>query len=369
MGDFPVGHYSKKTVVKAGKALRGQLQWPKEQPAPDPAIYEAFKIAYDWRDSHALPLRRIRAELAGRLKRLDVKGITAGRLKRMASIRKKLRRGTTTLLQIQDLGGCRAILDNMDDVNAVVAAYRNGASDHAVREDTSYIEQPKPGGYRSHHFVLDFQGDEDVAMYNGRRIEIQIRTQLQHIWATAVESIGLIRGEDFKAGEGDSDWLRLFELMASEFAYVEHCPVVPGTPEKVSERWSEIRALNSKFRAAGTLASMSRAFKVAGSVPRPNASYYLIEYDPEDRSVRVRGYPSVTSGSDNHSRDYSSNGVLVEIDKVENLKAAYPNYFLDITAFTENIFRIIEGRPETPFDIFKRVRGLDLSWVNKFKRR
>lgn len=219
---FPVSHYSKNRVVKAGKALRSHLPWPNDE-AGWRDINETFRIAYDWRNSHALPLRRIRAELAGKVRKLKATGITAGRLKRMLSIRKKLGRTTNTLAQMQDLGGCRAILDSVEDVKAVVTAYRDGASAHRVREDTSYIDTPKRGGYRSHHFVLNFQASGDEAPYQDRRIEIQVRTRLQHVWATAVEAVGLIRAADLKAGEGDPDWLRLFELMASEFADFEGC--------------------------------------------------------------------------------------------------------------------------------------------------
>ena len=34
--------------------------------------------------------------------------------------------------------------------------------------------------------------DRDAELYNGRRIEIQVRTRLQHAWATAVEGVGLV---------------------------------------------------------------------------------------------------------------------------------------------------------------------------------
>jgi ppGpp synthetase/RelA/SpoT-type nucleotidyltranferase len=135
-----------------------------------------------------------------------------------------------------------------------VKLYRQSDSAHGLRGDRSYIETPKPGGYRSHHFVLEFLGSsQDEAIYNGLRIELQIRTRLQHAWATAVEAVGLVRNEDLKAGEGDADWLRLFELMASEIAHLERCPLVPGTPEHVAARTREIKVLDKKLGAASML--------------------------------------------------------------------------------------------------------------------
>jgi hypothetical protein len=123
------------------------------------------------------------------LSSLKNKGLTAARMKRMKSIRKKLARLSTSLIQTQDIGGCRAILDSMDEVRAVVDLYRKSNGPHHIREDRSYIENPKDGGYRSHHLVFEFQGQDDEVVYNGRRIEVQLRTQLQHAWATAVEAV------------------------------------------------------------------------------------------------------------------------------------------------------------------------------------
>jgi ppGpp synthetase/RelA/SpoT-type nucleotidyltranferase len=157
----------------------------------------------------------MRHELTGKVRGLKLIAITAARLKRMVSIRKKLTRSSTTFVQMQDLGGCRAIVDSIAGVEALIALYRSGGTQHRLREDTSYIERPRRGGYRSHHFVLDFSGAGPDAAYDGRRVEIQIRTQLQHAWATAVEAVGMVRGEDLKAGDGNVDWLRLFALMAS----------------------------------------------------------------------------------------------------------------------------------------------------------
>ena len=91
--------------------------------------------------------------------------------------------------------------------------------------------------------------------FNGRRIEVQIRTQLQHSWATAVEAIGMVRGEDLKGGEGNMEWLRLFELMSSEFAEIESCPLVPGTPDQPARR-DEISCLNQKLKAVKTLENL-----------------------------------------------------------------------------------------------------------------
>ena len=66
-----------------------------------------------------------------------------------------------------------------------------------------------------------------MEVFHDRRVEVQIRTFLQHTWATAVEAVGAYRGENMKGGEGNSDWLRLFSLMSGEFAATENCALPP----------------------------------------------------------------------------------------------------------------------------------------------
>jgi hypothetical protein len=119
--DFPKFEYSNKQVLRAGEALGQTLIWTDETAD---AIREAFSIANNWRDSHAYPMRRMRYELMAHLRIQGVKGITAARLKRMASIRNKLRRLPVNLNQIQDLAGCRAILPSIADVNQLVIKLR-----------------------------------------------------------------------------------------------------------------------------------------------------------------------------------------------------------------------------------------------------
>lgn len=345
MADFPISHYSKTQVENAGKALRGDLVWDGVDRTRQEEIIQIFRIAWDWRNSHAYPMRKLRQELSGKIRRIKTKGITAARMKRMQSIRKKLTRLTTTLVQIDDLGGCRAVVGSSAEVESLIAMYRSENGPHNKRTDRSYIEDPKLGGYRSHHFVFDFQGCDDTEIvYNGRRIEIQIRTRLQHAWATAVEALGLVRAEDMKAGEGDHDWLRLFELVSSEFADAEGCPVVPGAPNK-QERVAELRNLQDKLRATSTLENLNQALKYTENYAG-SADYFLIRYDNVNHTVDVRGFGTAGAWPEQFGQQESNSitTVLVEVDKVENLREAYPNYFLDVTLFTRNLQNILGGR-------------------------
>jgi hypothetical protein len=46
----------------------------------------------------------------------------------------------------------------------------------------------------------------------------------------------------------------------------------------------------------------------------------------------------------NKTGDYAENIVLVEVDKLETLIEAYPNYFGDVQLFKDQLKRIIQGK-------------------------
>jgi Region found in RelA / SpoT proteins len=177
VSEFPTFEYGKREVMRAGEMIAGELPW-NEQSAPD--IKKAFMIANRWRDSHAYPMKSVRLSLMAFMRLNGIKGITVARLKRMQAIRKKLRRPNSrfTLNQLQDLGGCRVIVDSVADVGALVEILRKRIR-HEIRHEDDYVITPKPDGYRSHHIILSYCGRDGAERYTGRRVEVQVRTRLQ----------------------------------------------------------------------------------------------------------------------------------------------------------------------------------------------
>lgn len=361
---FIVPRYSPSVIKAAGQALSGPVLVPLKASPTDQQI-EIFSIANNWRDAHAYPLKRIRSELVGKVRLARCQGTTAARIKRMASIRKKLSTSKIALHQMRDLGGGRAILNTIEDVYSLTALYRSGSSLHEVQWDKSYIDQPKDTGYRSNHFALKFNPEMDEERpYAGLRIELQIRTQLQHAWATAVEAIGLVRREDLKRGHGDGNWLRLFALMSSEFALLENTPIVPGTPENSKERRQEIRHLNSVLQAIEELDKTNNAIQYTEFV-RGHENYFLITYNGLTRQLSIRGFTDQIAGSLAASNEEGygkslTETVLVEVDKAKDLRSAYPNFFLDVGIFTRKLKDILG------FSVQPEPKKLDLSWVRGF---
>ena len=76
----------------------------------------------------------------------------------MQAIRRKLNRLGLHLNQLQDLGGCRAIVPKIDDVKSLIEALKK-KSRHDLRGiGNDDITSPKPDGYRSHHLIFTYCG-------------------------------------------------------------------------------------------------------------------------------------------------------------------------------------------------------------------
>jgi hypothetical protein len=72
--------------------------------------------------------------LLNRAKAIDEKAIVAQRLKRLSSIDAKLRQHSTwmKLTQMQDIGGCRAIVENIPRLQRLIDAYRKSNAKNPV---------------------------------------------------------------------------------------------------------------------------------------------------------------------------------------------------------------------------------------------
>lgn len=373
--------YSNSELVRVGRALAGKILWT---PELDTECQRIFAVAHHWRESHVQPMTSLRAGLDGRRRSLGLDGITVSRLKRMRSIRKKLSRTNLRLNQIQDLGGCRSVLTSIDAVNQLCEAFIE-KSDHEFLTETNYIDEPKPSGYRCRHLMMRYKGKE--AHLHGRKIELQVRTRLQHSWATAVEVVGAFLREDLKASNGNADWLRLFVLMSVEFARAEETTVVAELSNR-EDCISEIIDLERRLNAVKTLESIRFAFSGTDHIHYPaytKPKFYLIQFDNEAREVSVVPHFSASSSADAYiieevkdqkNNTYRHNTVLVEADQVETVKRAFPNYFGDVQMFTEQLKRLTAGESAVEFTMPPQAiapreprEAPDMSWFRQHRYR
>lgn len=130
--------FSKSQVNAAGLVIR------EHQSLSDPGMDDALNALGEWRSAQTYPLQVAYMKLRERAKKADTKPIVSQRLKRVPSIIIKLQRQQSMqLARMQDIGGCRAVVEDMAALQKLTAQYGTPAR--------NYIEQPKADGYRSVH--------------------------------------------------------------------------------------------------------------------------------------------------------------------------------------------------------------------------
>lgn len=309
--------------------------------------------ALDWvpaienfRAAHNFPLNSFHVTLKSRALKIAKTAITAQRTKRLESIALKLAdQERMKLTQMQDIGGCRAIMPTISQLRKLHKLYVSRPLKHPRGNDKDYISEPKATGYRGIHIKYRFAGKGNSLPWDDLKIEIQLRTMLQHKWATAVEAAQSFTKNALKANRGNQEWLRFFALMSSVLALKEGCPTVPGTPTTYDELREEIRALNDQHHFQGIFSQYGRI------IPQLekgmfNARYFLVTLDPVRHAANVRGFKSHQLQEATQARDEAETElpidsptqvVLVSVSSIKALKLAYPNYFLDTQDFLHEV--------------------------------
>ena len=311
----------------------------------------------NWRASHAFPLNTFQNTLRNKSRDIYKHSLVAQRIKRLPAIGLKLQlMPKLRLTQMQDIGGCRCVVNSVRSVTRLTRAYQESSIRHGLVHFDDYIEKPKPSGYRGIHLVYSYASDQKPE-FNDLKIEMQLRTTLQHAWATAVETVSAFTGEKLKSGVGDAAWLRFFALMGSAIAIREKKPLVPGTPENATDLVEELRDKIDELDVIGRLASYRAILNHANRAPFRNVKYFLLELDPVRGHVQITRFGShdVVAAADQYlAREQlalplfsgkASDAVLVSVDSLRALRRAYPNYFADTTTFVREVQRATKSIP------------------------
>ncbi|MFD1007508.1 hypothetical protein [Oceanisphaera ostreae] len=326
--------YSKSAVNRAGVAL---LAGVKED-------HDGAKKALDnWRTCHVAPLNSFQSSLRRKLSKIDNEALVSQRLKRMPSILAKLKRNPgMKLARMQDVGGIRSVVKDMSNVRKIQSEYTKGTKVFSiVKGGKDYINYPKDSGYRSVHMIFQCK--------SGFSIELQIRTIIQHAWATAVETMGTFLNHSLKSSEGPDEWLRFFVLASSAFSILESTPRVPE-----HNNYSEYEIFDMLLKKEKELDVISKlsGFRVAAKhieSDKVNGHYHLIILNLDTRRAKIKSYTKRDAYKANI--DYSeieelvSQGenlqvVLVTSKSIASLKKAYPSYFLDAQLFAKQILAV-----------------------------
>jgi GTP pyrophosphokinase len=191
--------------------------------------------------------------------------------KSTASIRDKLRRETLRLSQMQDIAGCRIVVESMRNQESALKALRRRFAKLVFvdrRQNPSY-------GYRAVHAIV---------RYDGKVIEIQIRTQLQHGWAELSEKLADVEDPSIKYGGGTASLRKLLDQSSGLVGEVEEMETVVEDAKRKRKRMglqlqrivqqadaneeikamlpSVIEARNQALKAARRLVAQHKALKV-----------------------------------------------------------------------------------------------------------
>jgi ppGpp synthetase/RelA/SpoT-type nucleotidyltranferase len=321
---------------------------------------KSLLVINNFRSSHSYPLTIFQMTLRRYARKVDASPLIAQRIKRLSSIKLKLERfPTMKLSQMQDLGGCRAIVKSISAVRRLSELYDKSNIKHVRASRDNYLDNPQRSGYRGIHLVYRYFSDKNKTEYNGLKIEVQLRSQFQHAWATAVETVGTFVQQALKSSAGESDWLRFFALMGSVIAIRERSALVPNTPTSRNELLAEIRDLarkldvKNRLKAYGDALQTLRGERLHGT-DLEKSHYYLLVLDPGKGTLTVSGFSQheLVAASDAYleaekqvRESPGTDAVLVSVDSLAALERAYPNYFADTRVFIELLDQALSGHP------------------------
>ena len=322
--------FTKREISRYGRILISEN--------PDEREYSRANEALEqWRSAHRYPMECIEDAIIDASSGIDG-ALCASRLKRRDTILGKIARENSRyeLRTLDDIAGCRCILPSIADVDDVACALMEHDGYHSEK---NYIVNPKESGYRGRHLFFRVPSSEEYSYFGNLRVEVQLRTQVQHAWATAVEIYDIITESKHKFGQGGFDSSRELALIAHILSFGEGCPGVPGFPSTLRDAVSEFRKLDEKLRMVQTLAGFSESVNAISDMEDvSDVEYYILQYDYAEQLVIISTFQDGRSANEMYSKlegckPDESDVLLVKADSIEDLKAAYPNYFADLVNF------------------------------------
>ena len=341
--------YTRGSVNRIGKMLIADDITPQERD-------EALGELNDWRSMHLEPMNAFQTTLRKYVKTIDPKhGIVAQRLKRTPTIIDKLknRQRVMKLGEMQDIGGLRAIVGDVAKVRELEKKYDRSKVKHVLRRKKDYIVEPQESGYRGIHLVYSNVNTKKPD-YDGLLIEIQLRTRLQHLWATAVETVGTFFRESLKFSQGSPKWLDFFKLVSAIFALEEG--EQPHAAFRDVTKRELVQLLKDYVDGQSILASLRLVLATKHVVPYSLSSsskvlYWILESYVNQPFVKRYGFVKGQEEEANavyrtfeesfRCRTNETQVVLVSVDSIKKMKKAYPNFFSDITDFNKELNRLL----------------------------
>ena len=341
---YPEPSFSKAKVNWAGKILC-------DKSVSASYTSKAIEIIDDWRAAHRRPMTHMNIFLRNHAAAINPKFVIAQRLKRTPSIRHKLDRfPSMQLARMQDIGGCRAVLNNIREVRALRDNVLASRAKHILAHSKDYIAEPKESGYRGIHLIYRYHSDT-YTKHCGLMVEIQIRSTIQHVWATGVETVGTFIRSPLKSSIGPKDWLEFFARLSTTLHLKESNPRIYKRLEEFHASAIALGKLINRIDAKRRLTDFGNLVKLVEQHKQRETRTFVLHLKPVQGIVQL--FPFRTQASPEALKLYSrleqeanieqgEDVVLVSTDSIRDLRQAYPNYFLDTRRLVKELDALME---------------------------
>lgn len=299
-----------------------------------------------WREIHAEALQRALEDIE-EVVPAGSEVLVAGRIKKLATIVDKLKRRQTPsdLQTMYDIAGCRLVVPDMASLDRMCDGLSGiQAFDPSKTSKHDYIAHPRPSGYRGRHIILHYC---DLECCHKLFVEVQVRTALQHAWATAVEMHDLAVRTRLKFNEIDNPAGRFFKKAALLIAQLEDDGEVDA--KAIRDLAGGKPELSHAIATMETLkASYDAVCFVSNDMAERNADYCLIDLIADEQTLELTPLDSIAALSryfeeEGADRDGERDLVLTKGSSKEKLAKLYPNYFGDISDFVKLIEKNLDA--------------------------
>lgn len=155
-----------------------------------------------WSTGYARTMQEVQAAIFERAVDAGVEGTISSRVKQIDSVAAKLRRLPTMRLSVlEDIAGCRIVVATTMDADRLARA----CSALKISRKRNYHESPH-NGYRALHLT--------VRAADGRPVEVQIRTEIEELWANLAERCAALVDPELKYGGGPQEFREFLDEMS-----------------------------------------------------------------------------------------------------------------------------------------------------------
>jgi putative GTP pyrophosphokinase len=296
---------------------------------------DEYNVLENWRTSHGAVLNTAQAWL----RRLEKgqKPVVGQRLKRFNTIVDKLAtKRSRDLSTMHDIAGVRLIFRNEQELRQFRTRMDTSRAKHTRTHERSrfdYIAAPKETGYRGVHDVFERRvaPANHPSAWDGLKFEVQLRTAVQHAWATAVEVYDSVQEARFKFEGSNEAAYQQFLLISEMFARIHENNMSCLPDHEDVDLVKQCVELENETGMIEMFRNLSTAQTF--DVLKQNSILQRLT-DGRLRVWTFRNFSeAVRAISEVESRDETTNAVLVAAKTPQHIREAFRNYFDDTSDF------------------------------------